>query len=276
MPSKSTNLHKQNAPGPKPDKRKREAVAEDVRPAKVQKAKKEESSKPVAVVQEEKAEVEAEDNEDEGEDDDEESENEDEEVETGEKAEGEENAEGEEAVQVEPLPTKEEIEADKDLSEGARLGQSILDTPLTPSYREPRADHPSPPLPLSFPLLALLYATLYLRFNPSPKYSPPTNPGTKKTKSMKASGPLPLDPYNEQQNFFQSDFTPADPTFELTEKQWAAKKKAARVGSAKKGDGKTGERWKFSKPREAWLMRHVTDEKHVSRLPLDRIGAEIM
>ncbi|KAL7417312.1 hypothetical protein BDY24DRAFT_377449 [Mrakia frigida] len=130
-------------------------------------------------------------------------------------------------VNGEFLPSKEDIEQDKEISEGARL--------------------------------ALLYATLYLRFNPSPVYRPvPTKP----SKSMKSNHPLPADPWaaQHQNPLFQSDFTPPDAAFELTAKQYADKKKAFRDGKAKKGDGVTGERWKFNKAREGWLGRWVCEE----------------
>lgn len=296
MPSKSTNLHKQT----QPDKRKRDATQDAVkaRPAKAAKSASiqspataviQEAPKPAEKVVDEAAPEEdtpkdsaLPDNE-EGEDSNEEEaaaadDNEDDTEEA--------QAEGDDAEPVEPLPTKEEIEADKELSEGARLGELFLCYGTSASHHHhrwrvggrARANRSSSGLVcgcllssshfLSSPfLLALLYATLFLRFNPSPKYTPPTNPGKK---SMKKSGPLPLDPYSEQQNFFQSDFTPADPTFELTEKQWAQKKKASRAGAAKKGDGVSGERWKFNKQRESWLMRHVCHENQVSKLGLVR------
>lgn len=60
---------------------------------------------------------------------------------------------------------------------------------------------------------------------------------------MKKDGPLPADPWAEQQqSFFKSDFTPTQAKFELTPAQYASRKKAANVGAAKKGDGVSAER----------------------------------
>ncbi|CDZ98048.1 Protein of unknown function DUF2373 [Phaffia rhodozyma] len=148
-------------------------------------------------------------------------------------AEGQEGQDDEEASGVaevsaaSPTPTKEDIEADTTLKEGARL--------------------------------ALVYATLYLKFNPSPIYRPISAPPKK---SMKSAHPLPLDPYSAIQsgNLFQSDYTPAEAKFELTAKQYAQKKKQERLGKAKKGDGVSNERWTFNKARESWLIRRVCDD----------------
>lgn len=187
-------------------------------------------------------------------------------------------------VNGEFLPSKEDIENDKEISEGARLGTYTIFCLVVDALCSRDVGHELhatsgeslDELELTFALLlllslsssaylfppALLYATLYLRFNPSPIYRPVP---TKASKSMKANHPLPADPWaaQHQNPLFQSDFTPTDAAFELTAKQYADKKKAFRGGMAKKGDGVTGERWKFNKPREGWLLRWACEEKQV-------------
>lgn len=254
MPSRSTNLlaKKPHAPAPKVDKRKRDAptptavVAAPPAPVAEVAAQDEEepSKKKAKVVNSAKPADGEEESSDEDEDEEEEA------VGTSSKAEGSVKASGPQ------LPTKEEVEGDRSLNDGCRLGEMP-----SPRLRPAASRAHSQP---RFHCSALLYALLYLRFNPLPiaSSSKPAAP----TKSMKSAFPLDPTPYaaaSSSSSLFASDWTPPNAQFELTQAQYAAKKKAARDGKAKKGDGRTGERWTFNKARESFLIRWCCEDDKV-------------